>query len=99
MLDQLRPDALRPSTDLSRTWLVAVVVFLVDQLSKAVVRGTLAPCSATSCAQIHACPLLFVNQTNPGGAFSLGPGSALWVGLTLTSVLLVPVYGARIGRT
>jgi signal peptidase II len=78
--------------------LIALAVFAIDQSTKVIVRGTLLPCGAGPCDLVHAGPFDIVNRTNTGAALSLGLGLGLWIGLPAISLLLLPVYGARLGR-
>src|SRR5438445_4905603 len=86
------------SSTRTKTGVLAVLVLAIDQATKALVRGSFAPCSVHDCAQVRIGPLSILNQTNTGGAFSLRSGSGVWVLLALLSVLIVPVYGKRLGR-
>src|SRR2546425_698958 len=58
---------------------VTLTVVVLDQMTKALVRGTLAPCSARFCEHVQLGPVSLINQTNTGGALSAGPGLAAWV--------------------
>src|SRR5437588_9989586 len=87
----------RPSLEFRAT-AVASVAVVIDQLTKAIVRVALPHCTATSCVQLHAGPIGIVDRMNSGSGFSFGQGSGVWVPLTLLSVLLVPLFGIRLGR-
>jgi signal peptidase II len=77
---------------------VALVVLAVDQIAKALVRGTIPPCDAHWCAHVRLGPVWMINATNPGGAFSLRSGSTVWVLLALLGVMAVPLYRSRLAR-
>jgi signal peptidase II len=76
--------------------MVAIAILVIDQSTKVMVRSLIPPCGRDVCAGYDAGPIAVINQTNTGGAFSFGPGSALWVLLAMVSVLIVPVYGLGI---
>src|SRR5438067_1025337 len=80
------------------TMIIAIAVFLIDQTTKSIVRGSLAPCSAAPCQTAHVGPLTIVNVANAGGTLGFGSGSLLWIAMTLLSVVLIPVFGFRLGR-
>jgi len=78
--------------------LVATAVLYVDQITKSLVRGGLAPCSGGICDHLRVGPMWIINTTNSQGAASLGSRSGMWAFVTVLGALLIPVYGKRVAR-
>jgi len=87
---------MRPAGSLARAWLytalVAAVVVLLDQLSKAAIRGSITPGETHSILP----GVQFVNTRNRGVAFGFLPGRHFAVSMLVAVALLVLVaYFAR----
>ncbi|MBI4299604.1 MAG: signal peptidase II [Chloroflexi bacterium] len=84
-----------------RSTTVAALAIAVDQALKAYVRQSLALCPAppvSGCDRLDlAGPLGFVRVENAGSAFGFLQGLWLWLLLAALGILLVPLYGRRLG--
>ena len=93
-----------PATVRRSVWLIPVMLLVLDQLTKLLVRSTMVICSGPPvelCDRLGLGPVGILRIENRGGAFGLDPGEPIWLPLTgacvLAGILLVRVPRSRRG--